>query len=110
MNIAFLFNSEHPSLGNYYGPPVMDLILGSGVLQTYSHNMRVSVGDILSYISACNNKTPTKSYLIELCLNVYKPVNFDRLDLPRLTNTFDNATVYCWLFQNMNQISAEAIH
>lgn len=31
MNIAFLFSSDHSSLGNYYGPPVMDIILSSGV-------------------------------------------------------------------------------
>lgn len=49
MNVAFLFNSDHPDLDRYYGGPVMDLVLGAHVLQGESRSMRVSVGDVLTY-------------------------------------------------------------
>jgi hypothetical protein len=110
MNVAFLFNSDHSSLGGYYGPPVMDLILGAGVLQATDRHMRVSVGDILTYMATCNSSTPTSTYLEKLCQAVYQPVQFDRLDKPRLASTFTTATVYCWLFQNITERSAHDLH
>jgi hypothetical protein len=105
MNIAFLFNSDHPSLGGYYGPSVMRRILSTGVLQKADRHMRVSVGDILTYGS-----TRTLSSLIKLCNTVYQPIDFDRLIRDRLDATHGKATVYCWLFQNMTAEIAEALH
>ena len=83
MNIAFLFNSDHPSLGGYYGPPVMDLILGAEVLQKSNRHMRVSVGDILTYSAAARSNTPTMDYLIMLCRAVYQPFVFTTVLLLR---------------------------
>lgn len=110
MNVAFLFNSDHPSLGGYYGPPVMGLILGTGALQADNRHMRVSVGDILTYMAASQSSTPTFAYLKELCAAVYQPILFDQLDKTRLSDTFTTATVYCWLFQNMTESTALRLH
>ena len=104
MNVAFLFNSNHPSLGGYYGPPVMDLILSAGVLQNLNRHMRVSVGDILTY-----GAVPSRR-LEELCRSVYQPVTFGRLKRASLEAVFTTATVYCWLFQNMTEKAAQELH
>lgn len=110
MNIAFLFNSDHPKLGGYYGPPVMDLILAANVLQKESRPMRVSVGDILTYSAASQSKQPTYDFLKKLCREVYAPISFNRLNRHKLEATFTTATVYCWLFQNMTQQAGEHLH
>jgi hypothetical protein len=102
MNIAFLFNSDDPSYGGWYGFPIMERILGTGVLQQATRHMRVSVGDILTY-----GRAPT---LPQTIFGVYRPNNFDRLIHERLSATHGKATVFCWLFQNMTLAIADAMH
>lgn len=110
MNIAFLFNSDHESLGGWYGYSVMEKILETEVLQAAERHMRISVGDILTYGAAARSKTPTLGYLVELCRALYRPTNFDKLHCARLEGTHGNATVYCWLFQNMTSEIGEVLH
>lgn len=110
MNVAFLFNSDHPSLGSYYGRPVMDAVLGAKVLQGESRPMRVSVGDILTFGAVSQSRDSTYGALDKLCRAVYVPVSFDRLRKLQLEATYTTATVYCWLFQNMTQVAAEQLH
>lgn len=110
MNVAFLFNSDHPALGSYYGGPVLELILGANVLQAESRSMRVSVGDVLTYRLASQSKDSTYAALDKLCRAVYVPVSFDQLNKPKLEATYTTATVYCWLFQNMTQAAAEKLN
>ncbi|WP_355506393.1 hypothetical protein [Xanthomonas cannabis] len=110
MNIAFLFNSDHPTLGGYYGGPVMDSVLSANILQGESRSMRVSVGDILTFSAVSQSEDRTYAALETLCRAVYVPVSFDRLKKPQLEDTYNNATVYCWLFQNMTQTAAEQLH
>ncbi|WGK62277.1 hypothetical protein QAO71_03305 [Halopseudomonas sp. SMJS2] len=110
MNVAFLFNSDHPDLGGYYGGPVMDLVLGANVLQGESRSMRVSVGDILTFSAVSQSKDRTYGALGKLCRAVYVPVSFARLKKTQLEATYATATVYCWLFQNMTQAAAEKLN
>lgn len=110
MNIAFLFNSDHPQLGGYYGGPVMDAVLKTNVLQQESRAMRVSVGDILTFGAVSQSNDRTYAALDRLCRAVYVPATFDRINKPQLEATYTTATVYCWLFQNMTQIAAERLH
>lgn len=110
MNVAFLFNSDHQTLGSYYGGPVMDLVLGANVLQGESRSMRVSVGDILTFSAVPRSEDRTYEALDELCRAVYVPVSFNRLKKPQLEATYTTATVYCWLFQNMTKAAAEALN
>ena len=110
MNIAFLFNSDAPIYGGYYGPPIRDQILKTGVLQDTDRNMRASVGDVLSFMAVSRSQTRTYAALQELCEEVYLPIEFDRLDKEKLSATFTTATVYCWVFQNMTVETADMLH
>lgn len=110
MNIAFLFNSDHPSLGSFYGDQVMDRILSARVLQGANRHMRVSYGDILTYMAAARSSTPTTDYLVMLCRAVYQPKHFDFLIHDRLEATHGKATVFCWVFQNMTASIGKALH
>ncbi len=110
MNIAFLFNSDHESLGDLYGYAVMKKLLATRVLQAKNRHMRISVGDILTYSAATQSKTPNTDYLVKLCQAVYSPIHFDRLNHRQLEETHGTATVYCWLFQNMTEAIGEALH
>jgi hypothetical protein len=102
MNVAFLFRSDHPSLGSCYSLRVMEHILGTGVLQQANRCMRLSEGDILTYSAAAESKTPTLPALIKLCRSVYQPSKFDKLLGNRLDATHGKATVFCWIFQNIS--------
>jgi len=110
MNIAFLFNSDHPSFDGYYGRPIMDKILGTQELQRTNRHMKVSIGNILTYSTVVESKTPQISSLIKLCHALYRPKNFNHLIHDRIEATHGNATVFCWLFQNMTDSIAKAIH
>ncbi len=105
MNVAFLFNSDHPLLGGFYGSPIMERILGTQVLQRTSRHMRVSIGDILTYSSVS-----TSEELENLCRGVYVPFSLDLLLKERLEKTYSTATVYCWLFQNITIEIVEKLH
>ena len=110
MNIAFLFNSDHERFHGHYGSPIMESILRTGVLQAANRNMRISVGDILTFMTVSKSRTPTYDQLEKLCRSVYSPTNYDNLILERLEPTYSTATVYCWLFQNMNSNHANELH
>ena len=107
LNIAFLFNSDHESLSGYYGPEVMRSILSANVLQNTNRQMRVSIGDIPTYMASAGKNI---KYLESLCENVYTPVNYDQLNIDELSDTYTKATVYCWLFQNMTVDVAEKLN
>lgn len=110
MNVAFLFNSDHSSLGGYYGPPVMDSILSTGVLQNHIRQMRVSIGDVLTHMAGSQGSANPKSYIKNLCNELYQPIHFDRLDYKQLSATHATAVVFCWVFQNMNMSIAQELH
>ena len=110
MNVAFLFDSDHPALGGYYGPPVMGLILSANVIQEESRSMRVSVGDILTYSAISQSADRTYAALDRLCRKVYVSASLDRLSRTKLEATYTASTVYCWLFQNMTQETGEKLH
>src|SRR5271156_436173 len=110
MNVALLFNSSHPSLGKWSESPVMERILRTRVLQETNRYLRVSVGDVLTYSAVTQNKDRTKTELIRLCCSVYQPKLFDRLILDRLDVMHGEATVFCWLFQNMTTQVAEDLN
>ena len=80
MNIAVLFNSNHPEFVGNYAYAVMRRILGTGVLQSANRNMRVSTGDILTYSAASELKVP----LTKLCEKVYRPGKFGSIASPLL--------------------------
>jgi hypothetical protein len=109
MNIALLFNSDHPSLGGCYSLSVMERILATGALQKANRNIRVSVGDILTHL-ALASRIQNSSELVKLCQSVYQPRIFDRLIRDRLEFTHGKATVFCWVFQNITIEIAENLN
>ena len=111
MNVTFLFNSRL-SIRRWLLllPPIMRLILASGVLQASNRHMRVSTGDVLTYSAAARSPTPTRTFLVELCKRVYQPSELDMLLRVRLEATYAHATVYCWLFHNMTERIASDLH
>src|SRR5277367_1543822 len=111
MNIAFLFNSDYPAFKYSYGWPVMERILRTGVLQQARRNMRVSIGDTgtYSYI-AQHGKRRTIDEVIEWDKRLYQSDSWDQIIRNRLEDTYGKATVYCWLFQNMTDTLAHALH
>jgi len=110
MNIAFLFNSDHPNLGGYYGLPIIESILDTNVLISENRNMRVSEGDILTYFAASRSKNSTYETLENICGSVYVPDSYDKLISDKLEATYSSATVFCWLFQNMTSNCANKLH
>jgi hypothetical protein len=110
MNVAVLFNSDHPTLGGWYGASVMQRILGTNVLQSADRNMRVSVGDVLTFGAVSNSANRTIGRLIALCKEVYRPSQLDLLISDRLDDTHGKTTVFCWLFENMTPEVGRALH
>lgn len=106
MNIAFLFNSDHEIYNGFYGYPILELILKQCILQNINRNMKVSVGDIVTFSVASQSKTPTYEYFYELNKKVYTPYKFDYLIQPKLENISKKATIYCLFIQNMPDESA----
>lgn len=110
MNIVFLFNSDHPSLGGWYGASVMRRILGTNVLQSVDRTMRVSVGDVLTLSAVSKGANRTLAHLVAICRALYRPIKLNLLITDRLEATHGKATVFCWLFQNMMPETAHALH
>ncbi|QFR43146.1 hypothetical protein [Sulfurimonas xiamenensis] len=110
MNVAFLFNSDHEKYNGFYGYPILKLILKQNIVQQSNRNIKVSVGDILTFSTASRSKTPTYEYFYELNKKVYTPHNFNYLIQPKLTDISKKATIYCVFFQNMNENTAISLH
>lgn len=110
MNIAFLFNSDHESLGCCYGLAVLKRILDTQELQRVNRHMRVSIGDILTTLTAIGKGKRSVSYLVELCHSLYKPKLFNQLIYERIEKTYGMANIYSWLFQNITIEIAENLH
>lgn len=101
MNIAFLFNSDHEMYNGNYGRPILELILKSNVLQKTNRNIKISLGDILTYSIVAKSDTPTYDHLYKLNDMVYTPYNFKHLIQPKLKVTSRTSTIYCVFFQNI---------
>jgi hypothetical protein len=88
----------------------MRRILATGVLQSADRNMRISIGDILTFSAVSTGKNPTVAHLISVCKHLYRPSQLNLLITDRLEQTYAKATVFCWLFQNMTPDLAQAQH
>lgn len=110
MDIAFLFNADHPMLEGLYSFAVMSRILSSNVLQPSDRNIRISTGDILTYSVVAQSPTPTTAKLVSVCRKLYRPDELDLLIPDRLRATHGKATVFCWLFQNMTADIGRSLH
>ena len=97
MDIAVLFNPQHPTLGGVYGYAVMRLILGTGVLQLSNRHMRISRGDVVTTTTEGGKK-------------LYVPRNLDLLIHERKDALFRPAAIWSWRFQNATVEIAAELH
>src|ERR1700732_4812243 len=96
MNMAFLFNSDDKALGGCYGPPILDQILGSGMLQPCLRRKRFYWGDLLTFShSKIYAEFEARSRM------AVTPFGMDLRLRDRLDTVFGKATIYIVLFQNM---------
>ncbi len=110
MNVAFLFDSQNPTLGGSYGYTVMGMILGTGVLQASNRHIRISRGEVLTSSIVLLAESPTSQRLIEVCEKVYAPKELDLLLRERSVTPFGRGKVWRWLFQNMTSSLARDLH
>jgi hypothetical protein len=73
--------------------------------------MRCLIGDVTTFGHVARQEH-NRSYadLAELEYRVYQTNGWDRRIWTRLEKTFARATVYCWVFQNITDEIAEALH
>ncbi|HEY5305418.1 MAG TPA: hypothetical protein VIJ52_01940 [Pseudolabrys sp.] len=109
MYIAFLFNSDHPSLGSWYGGSVLEMILKAGELQQSKRQMRVMVGDILTFSVGREYGIRTYGDWALLTTAVVRPAGWSRISAKKLADALGTCTIYCWVFQNMDGALAERL-
>lgn len=108
MNIAVLFNSGDPSLRGWYGGSILEMILKTDVLQHSEREMRIMVGDILTF-SARDLGIKTYADWAMLTSNVLVPIGWFRLNEKKLQSVLGANTIYTWVFQNMTLSIAEML-
>lgn len=105
MIVAFLFNSDDPKYGGYYGEPIRKLILSSNILQQSGRHLKISVGDVLILSHA---KT-TEEYLF-LCEQTYFWHPWNYLFQDKIRATYLKATVFAWVIQNITEEITKSLH
>jgi len=75
VHVAFLFDSDDPKYNGFYGNPIRDEILKTNVLQECGRQMKVYIGDVLTYSNARD-----KNHYIELSEAIYFSHQFQSLD------------------------------
>lgn len=110
MNIAFLFNSDHEIYNGFYGYPILELVLKQNILQKSNRNMKISVGDILTFSVISRNGAFSYQKFYELNKKVYTSLKFNHLIQPKLENISQKATIYCIFIQNINEELSYKLH
>jgi hypothetical protein len=109
MNVAYLFDSDHSSLGFWYGGTVLQMILKTNVLQKSKRQMRVLVGDILTFSVGRRFGIQTYDDWAELTAAVLEPSGWSELNYKKLEGVLGQKTIYCWVFQNISLDLAKAL-
>ncbi len=101
MNIALLFNSDHPKFSGYYGDPIKATIFSTGLIQNSNRHMKMSVGDVLVY--GHHNYDAINEAL-------YFHSSWSLIHEDRLRSTFHRATVTAVIYENMPSALATSLH
>lgn len=110
MNIAFLFNADHHMFNGSYGFPIKKKILETNVLQETNRNIKISVGDILTFSTISQSKNRTYEAFYQLNKKVYTPSKFRNLIQPKLENASREKTIYCVYIKNILETTALLLH
>lgn len=104
MIIAILFNSDDPRFDGYYGPPIKDLIFGTGVLQSSNRSLKIAHGDVLVYR---HSKTAAEYHRIAEA--TYFAATWSTVQAGRLRATYLKQTIWSWVIQNATRSLAEQL-
>ncbi len=110
MNIAYLFNSDHEMFNGFYGLPILKNILETKTLQATNRNIKILVGDVLTFSAISQSKTRTYEAFYKLNEKVYTPQQFNYLIQPKLRETSKIATIYCIYIKNILKEDALKLH
>lgn len=105
MIIAVLFNSNDPSLGGYYGLPIAERILSSGILQNEKRHMKIGLGDIL-FFGMYSNISELR-HLEQITLFHY---DTEHLLIKKIDDCIATTTIFAWVIQNATTKTVEALH
>lgn len=96
MVIAILFNSDHPSLGGYYGWPIKQYIFNSKILQNSNRHLKIGCGDLLFYSHA-----KTIYDIKQLAQKTLFNSESKWLDKEKIDRCLLNSTIFAWVIQNV---------
>lgn len=102
MIIAILFSSDDPRFDGYYGPPIRDLVFGSGILQSGNRPLRIAHGDVLVY----GNSKTTADYR-RIAEATYFAGAWSTIQAERLRATYLKQTIWAWVIHNATRVLAE---
>jgi hypothetical protein len=105
LNLAILFDSDHPTVEGDYGTPIRAMILETGILQACGRHLRVRIGDVLTLFHA-----RTEAQLRELADQVYFTHPWRLIDEERLRSTYGKATIFAWAVENVDEVTARRLH
>ncbi|MFJ5537364.1 hypothetical protein [Vreelandella titanicae] len=105
MHVAFLFDSDDPKYNGFYGNPIRDEILGTNVLQESGRQMKVYIGDVLTY-----SKARDKHHYFELSEAIYFSHQFQNLNAERIRATYLQRTIFVWVIENITISIASQLH
>jgi hypothetical protein len=105
MNIALLFNSDHPKYDGNYGDPIRRTVFGLGIIQASRSHMKVSVGDVSIY-----GRGKTWADCDAHTERTYFAGTWTLILESRLRATFRKTTVYALIFENMTKEIADTLH
>lgn len=105
MRVAVLFDSDHPQYGGVYGWAIRDRILSTQVIQNSGRHVKVKVGDVLIY-----SKAKSKADYERIAERTYFSHPWQLLSSSKLRATYLNSTVYTWVIQNLDVVTAQQLH
>ena len=104
MIIAILFNSDDPRFDGYYGPPIRDLIFGTGVLQSSKRPLKIAHGDVL-----VDGHSKTAADYRRIAEATYFAGTWSTIQADRLRATYLKQTIWSWVIQNATKALAEQL-
>lgn len=105
MQIAVLFDSDHPQYGGVYGWAIRDRILSTGIIQNSGRHVKVKIGDVLIYSNA-----KSKSDYELIAEHTYFSHSWQLLLSTKLRATYLKSTVFAWVIQNVDETTARQLH
>jgi len=95
MIIAVLFNSDDPTLGGWYGDPIRNAILNTGILQNTNRHIKIGCGDILLL-----HGNPTPKEYLEIAEKAFFRNDDKWIISKKLRSAYQKGTIYTWVIQN----------